>query len=279
MQEKNLAEKMVKVSTIINKGEFTVTKYVGLEINNRVGILSLARLEALNALNKELVTQLDEYLDQIEKNPDIRVLVITGENNFAAGADIKEMLNCNEEEAAEFSFSQTFKRIYELEIPTIAAIEGYALGGGLELALTCDLRIASSKAKMGFPETGLGIMPGAGGTVVTPRLLNESKALELILLGTILNAEEAYRIGLINKIVEPDKSLEEALSWAEKLAKGAPIALKTAKKTIRATLSATSYEEGLQVEGENWAKLFLTKDQKEGMAAFTEKRKPVYKGE
>jgi enoyl-CoA hydratase/carnithine racemase len=270
---------MVKVFTSINEVEDELSKYVDLEIRNGVAILKMTRDEALNALNTELINQLDNYVIEIQKDSNIRAVLITGGNNFAAGADIKEMIDCNEEEAAKFNFSPTFQKIYELEIPTIAAIEGYALGGGLELAITCDLRIASSKAKMGFPETGLGIMPGAGGTVITPRLLNISKTMELILLGKIINADEAYQIGLINKVVDPGRTFEEAFLWAEKLSKGAPIALKTAKKSIRNNSEQKNYRQGLEFESNLWAGLFNTKDQKEGMTAFTEKRKPIYKGE
>ena len=273
-----MAARMVKGSTSINEMEDSMTKNVTVEINEGICVLKLSRLESLNALNTELVKDLDDFLEAIRKNSKVRVLIVVGDEHFAAGADIKDMLECDEEQAADFSFASTFQKLYELEIPTIAAIEGYALGGGLELALTCDLRVVSRKAKMGFPETGLGIMPGAGGTVITPRLIGESKALELILMGTILDGEEAYRIGLVNKIVEPGQAFNEAMLWANKLVKGAPLALKTAKKTIRDSLKSGNYQDGLQIELKNWSKLFATGDQKEGMRAFIEKRKAEYKG-
>ena len=251
---------------------------VTLELNEGIAVLQIKRAEALNALNREVIDEIDEAIESLKANDSIRVLILHSKKNFAAGADIKEMVFCTKEEADAFSFSATFNKIADLSIPTIAAIEGYALGGGLELALTCDLRIAASNAKMGFPETGLGIMPGAGGTIRASRLIGEAKAMELILLGTILNAEDALQIGLVNRVTEFSELMDETMKWAGKLAKGAPIALAAAKRTIKAGLAEKNMKEAIAFEAKEWSDLFDTQDQKEGMQAFIEKRKPSYQG-
>lgn len=252
--------------------------YIDIKVDNGIAVLGIDRQEALNALNRDLVDELDAHIESIAADENVRVLVLYSKKHFAAGADIKNMVDLSEDEAKAFAFSKTFNKIEDLSIPTIAAIEGYALGGGLELALACDMRIAAPEAKLGFPETGLGIMPGAGGTARAARLTGPAKAMELILLGTIIGAEEALRIGLINQLSESDSVLDLALKWAGKLAKGAPIALKTAKETIRKGLLEADVQRAIEIESVNWAKLFNTEDQKEGMRAFIEKRKPAYQG-
>ena len=156
-----------------------------------IAILGIDRPEALNALSREIVDDIGSTIEQIKSDEEVRILLIYSEKNFAAGADIGDMVECNETEAREFVFSPVFNEIEDLSIPTIAAIEGFALGGGLELALTCDIRFASEKAKMGFPEINLGIMPGAGGTVRTPRIIGESAAKDMIFSGIIVNADHA----------------------------------------------------------------------------------------
>jgi enoyl-CoA hydratase/carnithine racemase len=251
---------------------------IKLEKKDGIAILGINRPEALNALNRKIVDELDEAIEKIKRDKDVKVLVLYSKENFAAGADIKEMVDFDEEAAKKFAFSSTFNKIEDLEIPTIAAMEGYALGGGLELALTCDVRIASRNSKMGFPETGLGIMPGAGGTIRAPRLIGAAKAIELILFGTIINAEEALGIGLVNKVSEPEDLMNDVMKWAGKICQGAPVALKTAKATIKAGLKEREIKTAVSMEAENWAGLFRTEDQKEGMTAFIEKRKPIYKG-
>ncbi|HZK02333.1 MAG TPA: enoyl-CoA hydratase-related protein [Anaerovoracaceae bacterium] len=252
--------------------------HVILKETEGIATLSIYRPEAYNALNREIVDEIDKVIEYVRKNDDIRALIIHSEKNFAAGADIKDMIHCDEEEAKKFAFSGTFNKIEDLKIPTLAAISGYALGGGLELALTCDLRIASKDAKLGFPETGLGIMPGAGGTARTPRLIGKAKAMELILLASIIDADEALKIGLVNRISDPEKLLEDAMKWAKKLSTGAPIALQTAKQVINEGLVQRNIKDAVANEARYWANLFTTEDQKEGMAAFLEKRKPQYKG-
>lgn len=254
-------------------------KEVSLRKENGVAFLGIERPKMLNALSRDIVSQIDQRLDEIEQDGEIRVLVIYSERNFAAGADIQDMVECDEKAAKAFVFSPVFDRIANLPIPTIAAIEGYALGGGLELALTCDLRFAAETAKLGFPEINLGIMPGAGGTARTPALVGASAAKELIFSGDIISARRAMEIGLVNRVEAEEQLAETTRKFARKLAGKAPLALKTAKRTIREGLSRDTEEAAIQNEAENWASLFRTQDQKEGMKAFLEKRTPVYRGE
>ena len=248
------------------------------ERHGRTAVLQIHRPKALNALNRAVVDEMDAILTEIKGDEEINALILYGKDNFAAGADIKDMVRCTEEEARAFSFSDTFHKLAALEIPTIAAMEGYALGGGLELALACDLRIAAEGSKMGFPEINLGIMPGAGGTIRAPKLIGAARAKELILTGETISAQQALSMGLINRITEKEAVWEEALKLAEKLGKKAPIALAAAKKTIDLGLEETDIEAGIAMEANNWAALFNTQDQKEGMEAFLEKRKPKYTG-
>ena len=242
-----------------------------------IAVLGIDRPEALNALSREIVDDIGKIVEQIKADEEVRVLLIYSEKNFAAGADIGDMVECNENDAREFVFSPVFNEIEDLSIPTIAAIEGFALGGGLELALTCDIRFASEKAKMGFPEINLGIMPGAGGTVRAPRIIGESAAKDMIFSGIIVNADHALQLGLVNHVAEEGLLYEEAMAYAGKLADKAPIALKTAKETIDMGLEVPE-KTGIDIEFDNWASLFSTEDQKEGMRAFLKKEKPEYKG-
>ena len=243
----------------------------------KVAVLGINRPKALNALSSKIVGEIGKVITQISNDEEVRALLIYSEKNFAAGADIGDMVECSEVEAKAFVFSPVFNKIEKLKIPTIAAIEGFALGGGLELALTCDIRFASESAKMGFPEINLGIMSGAGGTVRAPKLIGVSAAKDLIFTGNTINAERALLLGLVNYVASKDSLYDEALTYAKKLAEKAPIALKTAKETIdRGT--AISTEKGIELECNNWASLFNTEDQKEGMRAFLKKQKPNYKG-
>ncbi|MGN0734509.1 MAG: enoyl-CoA hydratase/isomerase family protein [Anaerovoracaceae bacterium] len=253
-------------------------KEISYTVENGIALMKIDRPKALNALSRTIVDDMNELLEEIKMDTDIKVLVIHNEENFAAGADIGGMVECDEESAKEFSFSPVFNKLEALEIPTIAAIEGYALGGGLELALACDMRIASEDAKLGFPEINLGIMPGAGGTVRAARLIGAAKAKELILMGGTISACQAEEIGLVNMTVSRDELLSTALKWADKIAQKGAIAVRTAKMTINAAAAECCVTDGIDIESRNWAALFNTEDQKEGMRAFLEKRKPVYKG-
>ena len=248
-----------------------------LRKEGNISIMSIDRPNALNALNRDIIDDMDDLVEEIKKDTDVRCLVIYSEKNFAAGADIKNMVECDEAEAKDFIFTSTYNKIFDLPFPVIAAIEGYALGGGLELAFTADIRIAGENAKMGFPEVTLGIIPGAGGTIRVPRIIGESKAKELIFTGDIISAKEAEQKGLVNRVVPDDQVYSEAMKLAGKIAMQAPIAVAAAKNTIRSGIEEPDDHKGMAIEEKNWSKMFSTEDQKEGMRAFLEKRKPVYK--
>nr|WP_297870831.1 enoyl-CoA hydratase-related protein [uncultured Oscillibacter sp.] len=247
-----------------------------MRIEDGIATISIRRPEVLNALSKDLIDEMDIMLDEIKANPEVRVLVFYSEKNFAAGADIKEMSVCDPAGAKAFVFSSTYNKIEALGIPSIAVIDGYAFGGGLELALTCDLRIASKKATLGLTELNLGIIPGAGGTVRLPRLVGEAKAKEMIFMSRTVSGEEAKQIGLVNAAVEPEELLETGAKWAEKLKTRSAVALRAAKESIENGIRDTDYVTAIDREAEIWASLFDSYDQKEGMAAFIEKRKPKF---
>ena len=249
---------------------------IHLSLIEKVAILKLQRPKAMNALNSKLMEELEQAIEAISTDPAIRAVVFSGEGNFAAGADIKEMIEMNPEEAKAFGFSKRFGKIESLTKPTIAAVSGYALGAGLELALCCDIRIAGPDAKLGLPEINLGIIPGAGGTQRLPLLIGISRAKELIFQGAIIDSSKALQYGLINQIAEDP--LEAALELAQKLALKPPIAIKMAKQCIHMT-SEIDLQAGIEFEAIAWSSLYATKDQKEGMRAFAEKRTAEFKGE
>jgi enoyl-CoA hydratase len=250
-------------------------KNIQFSVTGKVAFVKLNRPKALNALNTDVVKELDVAIEAIAANPKICALVIGSDKHFAAGADIKEMIEMNPEQAKGFAFNPTFAKIESLMKPSIAAISGYALGGGMELALVCDMRIASPDAKFGFPEINLGIIPGAGGTQRLPRLIGASRAKELIYQGTIIDANKALQYGLVNEIA--DDPMDVATKLAEKLALKAPLAVQAAKQCIQMT-SKVDLPSGIEFEEVIWSRLYATEDQKEGMRAFAEKRKPVFKG-
>ncbi len=249
---------------------------VTMEVKERIATISVNRPEALNALSKDIIDKIDEMIEEIKRNKDIRVLIFYSRDNFAAGADIKVMSECNPRQAREFVFTETYNKIHDLEIPTIAAIDGYAFGGGLELALTCDFRIASKDSKMGLTELNLGIMPGAGGTVRLARIIGESRAKEMIFLSKVIDGVEAERIGLANAAVDKEELYAAALSWAERLKRKSGVSLAAAKKSIENGICITDIHSSTNTEAEIWASLFDSYDQKEGMRAFIEKRRPEF---
>jgi enoyl-CoA hydratase len=257
------------------RGEPMNFETIQFSVNGKIALLKINRLQAKNALNAQVIRELDTAVESVSADTSIRVLVIGSEEHFAAGADIKEMIEMNPEQARGFAFTRTFEKIENLMKPTIAAISGYALGGGLELALVCDLRIASPDAKLGFPEINLGIIPGAGGTQRLPRLIGASRAKELIFQGNIIDSNKALQYGLINEIAE--NPLEAAMRLAEKLTLKPPLAIKAAKQCIQMT-SKVDIRSGIEFEEVAWSSLYATKDQKEGMRAFVEKRKPDFIG-
>lgn len=250
------------------------------EREDSLAVITINRARELNALNSETLSELNEVLDMVYKTEDIYAVIITGtgEKAFAAGADISEMKNMNVLEARKFSMlgSSIFRKIEHLDRPVIAALNGFTLGGGCELALACDIRIASSRAKFGQPEVGLGITPGFGGTQRLSRLVGMGIAKELIFTGKIIDVNEALRIGLVNKIVEPEKLLAEAKALAKAISANAPIAVRLSKTAINRG-AQTDIDTAIMYETEIFGECFSTFDQKEGMSAFLERREKQFK--
>ena len=253
---------------------------VKLEVKEGVATVTINRPEAMNALNDKVLRELKEAFARIRDDPEVRVVIVTGEGPaFVAGADIRAMMAKDQVEIRDFTrFGQgVMNDIEQLEKPVIAAINGFALGGGLELALACDIRLAASGVLMGFPEVGLGIFPGLGGTQRTPRLIGKGRACELILTGSRITAEDAVSIGLVNRVAPPRRLLREAQELARRIARQAPIAVGRAKAAINQA-SNTSLDAGLAFELEAVTLTFGTEDQNEGMKAFLERRRPEFKG-
>ncbi|MFQ5812401.1 MAG: enoyl-CoA hydratase/isomerase family protein [Anaerolineae bacterium] len=238
------------------------------------------RPQAMNALNEKVLRELKQAIAQVRDDPAVRVVIITGEGPaFVAGADIRAMMTKDLIEIREFTrFGHgVLNDIERLEKPVIAAINGFALGGGLELALACDIRLASTEARMGFPEVGLGIFPGLGGTQRLPRLVGKGRACELIFTGAQISAEEAASIGLVNRVVPPQQLMAEARRLAKRIARQGPVAVARAKAAINQALQ-TGLDAGLAFELEAVTLTFGTEDQDEGMTAFLERRRPEFKG-
>lgn len=252
-------------------------EFLRTETSGQVCILTISAEKSLNALNSRILNELDEFLSKIDSS--VRVLVITGagEKAFVAGADISEMNGLDGEAGRQFGRrgSEVFAKIENLPIPVIAAVNGFALGGGCELAMACDIRIASSKAKFGQPEVGLGIIPGFSGTFRLPRLVGPGCAKELIYTGRAIRADEALRIGLVNKVVEPENLMEEVLELAGQIVEKSASAIAAAKASINSEYNST-VENAIDIESANFGSCFENQDQKEGMAAFLEKRKPAF---
>ena len=239
-----------------------------------IRLLTINKPQSLNALDSEVLRELGSVVAETAADESIRVLIITGEGRaFVAGADISEMVSKDPMQGLAFgkSGAEVFRAIEQLPIPVIAAVNGFALGGGCELAMACDLRIASSKAKFGQPEVGLGIIPGFSGTQRLPRLVGPAKAKELVYTGEVIRADEALRIGLVNKVVEPEALIDEALALAEKIAAQAPVAVQLAKKAIDTGLQA-DIDTGIAIENDLFALCFSTRDQKVRMEAFLNKK-------
>jgi enoyl-CoA hydratase len=250
-------------------------KILKLAVEDNIGVVTISRPEALNALNTDFFKEMDSLLDDIECNNEISVVVITGEGKaFAAGADIAEMCEKTQREGYDFSrFGQAvFDKIETISKPVIAAINGFALGGGCELAMSCDFRIASSKAKLGQPEVNLGLTPGFAGTQRLSRLVGLADALYLLYTADMIDAAEALRLRLVQKIVEPEELLPEARKIAQKISAKGPDAVKLIKKVTREGFHS-SFVEGCELEAQKFGSLF-EKQGAEGMKAFLEKRKP-----
>lgn len=254
----------------------------GLIHLDKQGPIALAAMDnpPVNSLDRDLTRQLSLLFDQLAADDDLRAVILTGRGKaFAAGADIKSFPDLNRKTAEEFALKVTamHQKIQEFPYPVIAAINGYALGGGCELAMACDIRIASSKAKFGQPEVTLGLIPGAGGTQRLPRLVPTGKAKMLIFSGEIIDAAEAERMGLVDRVVEPGRELAESTKLAEKIISNGPVALRFAKKAVNRGLQMPLHD-ALLMEAMLFGELFETQDAKEGVAAFLEKRKPDFTG-
>ena len=247
------------------------------ETRDAVGIITLNRPKALNALNAQLIDELNQALSGFQEDAAIGCVIITGSDKaFAAGADIREMKDKSFTDVYLGNFLSAWDRVSEFRKPMIAAVSGYCLGGGCELALMCDFIIAADTAKFGLPEITLGIIPGSGGTQRLARSIGKAKAMEMILTGRLMEAAEAESCGLVSRIVAPDKLLDEAVTTAAKIATfSQPVAM-MAKEAVNRAFE-TSLAEGLRFERRLMHSMFALEDQKEGMSAFVEKRKPVFK--
>ncbi len=248
------------------------------EKRGNVGLVTLNRPTARNALNRQMLRELMDALEAFDKDDSVGAMVVTGdEKAFAAGADIKEMAADNAAQIKTSGFVPTFNRIMGIQKPVIAAVSGWALGGGMELALACDMIVASESAKFGQPEITIGVIPGAGGTQRLTRALGKAVAMEMILNNRTLSAVEALEFGLANRVVEVEAYLDEALKLAGEIAARAPLAVRAAKKMVNQALEH-GLSDGLSKEQQEFYNLFDTEDQEEGMRAFIEKRQPRWKG-
>ena len=250
-----------------------------VETLDRVGLIRLNRPKAMNALNPALLRELMTALETFDADDSIGAMVITGsEKAFAAGADIREMASASVVEMLKSDFIPTFARIRAIKKPVIAAVSGWALGGGCELAMSCDMIVASERARFGQPEINLGIIPGAGGTQRLTLAVGKAIAMEMVLNNRTLTADEALQFGLVNRVLPVETYLDNALKLAAEIAARAPLAVQFGKEAVNKTFEL-SLSEGLEAERSLFYTLFATEDQKEGMAAFVEKRPAQWKGQ
>lgn len=254
-------------------------KNINLEIKEEIATITIDRPKLTNALNADAVSEVFDALNEIEES-EARCIILTGagEKAFIGGADLKEIVDKSVSEATEFTElgHKVTKKLEKMPIPTIAAINGFALGGGCEFSLACDMAIAAESAQIGQPEITIGIVPGWGGTQRLVKRVGIAKAKELILTGKKISAEEAHKIGLVNAVVPDDKLMDKVRELATEIASKSKVAIKAGKDLINAA-AETSLEIGLEMERKTWANLFDTEDQKEGMLAFFEERKPEFK--
>ncbi len=253
--------------------------FIKIEHTQGITILKISAPKSLNALNSTILKELSDCVSHLDAAT--RVLIITGdgEKSFVAGADISEMAHLNEAQGYEFGRlgAQVFRAIETLPIPVIAAVNGFALGGGCELAMACDIRIASSKAKFGQPEVGLGIIPGFSGTYRLPKIVGQGHAKEMIYTGKVIRADEALRIGLVNAVYEPEQLMEKAVEMAQMMLHNAPVAIGLAKQSINEGYDLDA-DAAIALENKLFGKCFATSDQKEGMDAFLNKRQAEFNG-
>lgn len=258
-----------------------MSDFVKVEVEDGIAMLTLMRAEAANALSIQMLHEMNEALEAIQYDRSIRVVIVTGdgEKAFCAGADLKERNGMSEEQVRKTValIGKTISHFETLAQPVIAALNGVAFGGGLELALACDIRIASSHVKLGLTETALGIIPGAGGTQRLPRLIGVGKAKELIYTARRLSADEAFTYGIVEHVVAPQELVVKAKALAAEMAKNAPLSLIQAKTAINQGMQ-TDIATGLQIESLAYSRLLYTEDRVEGLKAFQEKRAPLYSG-
>ncbi len=254
-------------------------EYIKLEVENSLGIITINRPKSLNALNSALLQELTQVVQHIKENQTIKVVIVTGagEKAFVAGADIAEMKDLAVVDARKFSAlgQQAFNELENLPQPVIAAINGFALGGGCELALACDIRLACHEAKLGQPEVGLGIIAGFAGTQRLPRIVGAARAKELLYTGKVISAQEAVEYGLVNKVVAKEELLEEAKDIANSILKNSQVAVRLTKEAINRGRDLEQAQ-GVQLEADLFALAFSQEDQREGMEAFLSKRKPNF---
>ena len=254
--------------------------FLKIEHNDGITVMKISAPKSLNALNSTILKEMGDFIGTLDAKT--RVLIITGdgEKSFVAGADISEMAHLDEPQGFEFGRlgAQVFRRIETLPIPVIAAVNGFALGGGCELAMSCDIRICSSNAKFGQPEVGLGIIPGFSGTYRLPKLIGQGYAKEMIYTGKVIRADEALRIGLVNAVYEQPELMDKAMEMARMMLKNAPIAIRLGKQSINEGYDLDA-DGAIALENKLFGKCFATRDQKEGMDAFLNKRKAEFLGE
>ncbi len=248
------------------------------DYEKHIALIELNRPKELNALNLQLMGELRDALKDLDAHDDVRVIILTGnEKAFAAGADIKQMADKSAVDMLKVDQFSTWDQIRKTHKPLIAAVSGFALGGGCELAMTCDMIVASETAKFGQPEIKIGVMPGAGGTQRLTRAIGKARAMEMVLTGKFISADEALAFGLINRVVPVEMYMYEAVSLAREIAAMSPVSARLAKESVNRAFE-THLDEGLHFERKNFYLTFASEDQKEGMKAFVEKRKPDFTG-
>ncbi|MDP8922787.1 MAG: enoyl-CoA hydratase-related protein [Chloroflexota bacterium] len=253
-------------------------EYVLSEHDGPIGVVTLNRPKQLNALSSGLMTELVAALEEHDRDPSVRAIVLTGGPTvFAAGADLKEFATQSAIEMMSGDRLALWNRLFAIRTPLIAAVSGYALGGGCELAMQCDMIVASDTARFGQPEISVGLMPGAGGTQRLTRTIGKYRAMEMVLTGAPIDAREAERHGLVNRVVPPEQVVEEAKALGRKIAEKSPISVQLAKRAVLKALDAP-LTEGVEYERQLFYFLFGTEDAREGISAFVEKRRPEYKG-
>lgn len=253
-------------------------QFIQVEVEEKLGIIRLNRPKVLNALNRKMVNEIVGCVEAMDHNDDVKVIVIYGNGKaFAAGADIGEMAENTAVDLELLNQFADWDRLAQVKKPIIGAVHGFALGGGFELALVCDLLFAAEDARFGFPEINLAVMPGAGGTQRLTKLMGKTKALEWLWSGEMMSARDALHYGVINKVYPKEIVIDETIAYAKKLAEMPALSVRYIKEAVYKAVDYSLYE-GMQYERKNFSLLFSTEDQKEGMRAFVEKRKPNFKG-